>query len=140
MENTMPQTGIRNVIDRLVRRVRLVRALGYLVRSALAAAMILCLGLISDKFAPVSAQAWLVLFTLASMVAFALVRLPHSAFSEAWMLYWPVLLAGVAGLMLPVAALAGRSAKWRPFREPTYLTGVVVAPLSACVHATPAGS
>lgn len=71
VESTMHETEIRNAIDRLVRRLRLVRTLGYLVRFALAAAMILCLGLIGDKFAPLSARAWTVLLWTAVLVLVA---------------------------------------------------------------------
>ncbi len=76
-------------------------------------------------------QAWLVLLTVASTVVFSLVRSSHSVFGEGWRLYWPIVMAVVAGLMLPLAGLSSRSANWRPFWEPTYLTGVFVAPLAA---------
>jgi len=75
--------------------------------------------------------AWLALFTAASAVMFALVRSPHSAVGRTWQLHWPVAVALGAAPMLLLAALAARSSKWRPFWEPAYLTGILIAPLTA---------
>ncbi|KPL02360.1 MAG: hypothetical protein AMK75_02865 [Planctomycetes bacterium SM23_65] len=64
----MLTADVSRVIDRLVRRVKLVRALAYLVRSALAAAALLCLGLIWDKFQSLPVVAWQAVLLAAGLV------------------------------------------------------------------------
>ncbi|HUU43359.1 MAG TPA: hypothetical protein VMX57_06240 [Planctomycetota bacterium] len=67
----MSQTRVEDVIDRLVRRLRLVRSLGSLVRFAPVAAAVLCLGLIRDKFTPLPAAAWTVLLWTSALIVVA---------------------------------------------------------------------
>lgn len=64
----MGSSDVSAVIDRLVRRLRVVRALAYLVRAALVAAGLLCVALVWDKFHPLSATAWQVLLVAAGLV------------------------------------------------------------------------
>lgn len=78
---------ISTVIDLLVRRLRLVRALEHLVRSAFASAVLLCLGLAWDKFQPLPVVVWQALFLgavllMALWTAWAVVR-PVSRFAAA---------------------------------------------------------
>jgi len=73
----MSVENVSTVVDRLARRLRVVRALEDLVRSALVAAGLLCLGLAWDKFRPLPARAWQGLLVAAALVV--LVRLATAA-------------------------------------------------------------
>ena len=81
-------------------------------------------------------QAWLALFTVASVVMFVVVRSPHSVIGQVWSLFWPLLMAMVAPVALLLAGLAGGSSRWRAFWEPLYLTGLLIAPMAAIAGAS----
>jgi len=75
--------------------------------------------------------AWLVLFAAASAAGFALVRSPGSAIGQWCVLHWPIATSLVALGALAAAVAVPRAAGWRPFWEPLYLTGVLIAPMAA---------
>jgi len=78
-----------------------------------------------------STLAWLAVLTTFSVVAFMLVRSPHSWLGKGWATCWPTLIAVVGLTMVLLASLVSRSKRCRPFFEPTYLVGVFLAPLIA---------
>ncbi len=76
-----------------------------------------------------STLAWLAIFSVAALVTFVLVRAPDSVAAEWWMLYWPLVMVGVAILSLLVRACLSEASAWRALREPLLLAGILVAPL-----------
>jgi hypothetical protein len=84
-----------------------------------------------------STLAWLTLLAAASGVLFVIARVEQSSLGVWWSLYWPLVMAGLAGAALMAAAfLAGRPG-WQPFVAPLIYTGVIVAPLMAIAGASP---
>jgi len=97
----------------------------------LAANGLLVLALIySARRTKKSTLAWLVLFAVASTVAFTLIRLGDSPVAQWWVLHWPIVMPLLAAASLVLAAAAARSDTWRPFAEPLLLLGVMVAPIA----------
>ena len=67
----MSQSETQRVIDRLVRRLRRVRALGDLVRFALAVAALVGVALVVDKLIPLSSTTWQVVLAVSALVVLA---------------------------------------------------------------------
>lgn len=74
---------------------------------------------------------WLVLFTVASVGMFAVVRTPHAWLGKTWTQHWQMILAIVACLMILLARLVSSRPNWQAFWEPAYLTGIFVAPMAS---------
>ena len=70
-ETIMVPPGISQFVARLTLRVRLVRTLGSVVRFALAAAILLCAGLVCERFRPLPPGAWSVLASAAGTLVVA---------------------------------------------------------------------
>lgn len=81
----MPAGQLTSVIDRLARRLRLVRTLEHLVRFSLGAAGLVFFGLLWDKFQPLSAAGWQLLLAAALLL---------------------VVVGVIAGLLHPVSRLS----------------------------------
>jgi len=75
--------------------------------------------------------AWLVLFVGISAVGFALLRTPISPVTQISATYWPVVLTIAAMVSVFLAGLSVRHSRWQPFTEPFYLTGILIAPITA---------
>jgi hypothetical protein len=63
----MNDRDFAQLVDRLVRRLRLVRTLRALVHSALAAAVLLAAALVVDKFVPLGTRAWTVVLVVVAL-------------------------------------------------------------------------
>lgn len=76
---------------------------------------------------------WLFLLAAGCMVAFVLVRTPHLPLTEWIVIHWPLVLAGVAAVLVMGAFWSRRRAAWGALFEASYLTGVLLAPLMAAM-------
>lgn len=74
---------------------------------------------------------WLFLLAVGCTAGFVLVRTPHVSATEWIVIRWPVVLAGVAMVLVLAAFWIHRWPGWCAFYESCYLTGVVLAPLVA---------
>jgi len=80
--------------------------------------------------------AWLSLLAVAATAAFVLVRLAPTPVGGFWRLCWPVVVAMLGLVVLPVSWLVDRRRSWRPFVMPLLVTSVLLAPLAAIVGVT----
>lgn len=75
--------------------------------------------------------AWLAVFALIACCTFSLVRLSHTMLYSAFLEYWPLLIAILAGVAVLLARILRHADSWRPFFEPAYALGVLVNPVTA---------
>ncbi|MBP7935292.1 MAG: hypothetical protein KA354_11650 [Phycisphaerae bacterium] len=73
---------------------------------------------------------WLLLFSVAAMGAFVLVRAGDSLIARAWVLYWPLIVPLVGVVALVLSRWAADTKRWRFMVEPFLLTGLIIAPLA----------
>jgi hypothetical protein len=74
---------------------------------------------------------WLLVFTLTSTAMFVIIRTPQGLPGRTWAMHWPAVLAVSGGVSILASAALSRTHRWRVLFEPTYLSGVVIAPLAA---------
>lgn len=90
----------------------------------------------SARVARKTTLAWLSVWAVAVAVTFVLARLAPTPVGGFWRLCWPVVVAMVGLVGLPLSWLANRHRGWRPFVPPLFLTSILLAPLAAIIGVT----